>query len=202
MPVPINERLKNNEIEFNNVLMDRIFNQLRVSVPGIIQEFDPVTQTATVQVALREHVRQENLEYQWVPIPLLLDVPVQFPRGGGYVLTFPVKQGDECLVVFSDMCIDAWFSNGGVQNQIDKRRHDLSDAIAIPGLWSQPNKVEQYSTKHVELRNEKRTMFIRITDEEEDAIDIVAPAIRINGKNITNQTDYTNWINGGGQVDQ
>ncbi|MFC8686310.1 Gp138 family membrane-puncturing spike protein [Brevibacillus porteri] len=202
MPVPINERLKNNEIEFNYVLMDRIFNHMRVSVPGIIQEFDPLTQTATVQVALRERVRQENLEYQWVEISPLLDVPVVFPRGGGYTLTFPIKQGDECLIVFSDMCIDAWFSNGGVQNQIEQRRHDLSDAIAIPGLWSQPKKLENYSTKHVELRNDKRTMFIRITDEEEDAIDIVAPAIRINGKNITNQTDYTNWINGGGQVDQ
>lgn len=201
MPVPFNERLRNGEIEFYQVLMDRIFNQLRVSIPGIIQEFDPITQTATVQVAIREHVRQENLEYAWTEIPLLLDVPVQFPRGGGYVLTFPIKKGDECLVVFSDMCIDAWWANGGVQNQIEKRRHDLSDAVAIPGIWSQPRRYEKYSTKHVELRNDERSMFIRITDQSEDAIDIVAPKVRINGRNITDQEDYNNWINGGGRVD-
>ncbi|NRQ51994.1 Gp138 family membrane-puncturing spike protein [Brevibacillus sp. HD1.4A] len=199
MPIPINERIKNNEIELYNVLMDRIFNSMRVSIPGIIQEFDPVTQTASVKVAIREHVRQPNLDYEWTEIPLLLDVPVVFPRGGGYVLTFPIKSGDECLVVFSDMCIDAWFASGGVQNQIEKRRHDLSDAIAIPGLWSQPKRLEEYSTKHVELRDDTRTKFIRITDS---AIDITAPRIRINGNNITTQEAYDNWINGGGRVDE
>lgn len=202
MSVPINERIRSNEIEFYNVLMDNIFNSLRVSIPGIIEEFNPVTQTATIKVAIREHVRQPNLDYTWTEIPLLLDVPVVFPRGGGYVMTFPIQKGDECLVVFSDMCIDAWFASGGVQNQIEKRRHDLSDAIAIPGLWSQPKRLEQYSTKHVELRNDSRKMFIRITDETEEAIDIVAPRIRINGNNITTRESYDNWINGGGRVDQ
>lgn len=199
MAVPFNERLRNAEIEFYNMLIDRVSSQLRVSIPGIIQEFDPATQTATVQVALREHVRQETLEYAWTEIPLLLDVPVIFPRGGGYVLTFPVKKGDECLVVFSDMCIDAWFSNGGVQNQIEKRRHDLSDAIAILGLWSQPRRYEKYSTKHVELRNDDRSAFIRIKDDK--SVDIVSPTIRINGRNITTREDYDNWINSGGEVD-
>lgn len=63
------------------------------------------------------------------------------PRGGGFALTFPVAAGDECLVVFADACIDSWWQSGGVQNQAEKRRHDLSDGIVIPGLWSQPNKL-------------------------------------------------------------
>ncbi|WP_044898779.1 Gp138 family membrane-puncturing spike protein [Brevibacillus thermoruber] len=198
MSVPVSERIKENSIEFYNTLLDKVFNSLRVSVPGIIQDFDPITQTATVQIALREHVRQENMEYAWTAIPSLQDVPIVFPRGGGYVLTFPVRPGDECLVVFSDMCIDAWFSLGGVQNQIEKRRHDLSDAIAIPGLWSQPRRLQDYSTKHVELRDESRAQFVRIT---EDAIDLVAPRVRVNGVNITDSEHYNSWINGGGKVD-
>lgn len=199
MGVPVNERIEKSELEFYNILVDRVFSTLRVCVPGIIQEFDPTSQTATVKVALREQVRQENLEYKWTEIPLLLDVPVVFPRGGGYVLTFPVKQGDECLVVFSDLCIDAWFSLGGIQNQIEKRRHDLSDAIAIPGLWSQPRVLKDYSTKHVEIRNEDRSQFIRI---KEGAIDLVAPTIRVNGVNMTTQEAYSEWIDGGGKVDE
>ncbi|WP_419877664.1 Gp138 family membrane-puncturing spike protein [Brevibacillus centrosporus] len=199
MGVPINERIEKSELEFYNILVDRIFSTLRVCVPGIIQEFDPTSQTATVKVAIREQVRQENLEYKWTEIPQLLDVPVVFPRGGGYVLTFPVKQGDECLVIFSDMCIDAWFSLGGIQNQIEKRRHDLSDAIAIPGLWSQPKVLKDYSTKHVELRSEDRSQFIRI---KEGAIDLVAPSVRVNGVNMTTQEAYSEWIDGGGKVDE
>lgn len=198
MGVSINERVKVNDIEMYNTLMDKVFSTLRVSAPGIIKEFDPVSQTAKVQIAIREHVQQENLQLVWTEIPVLLDVPVVFPRGGGYVLTFPIKESDECLVVFSDMCIDAWFSLSGVQNQIEKRRHDLSDAIAIPGLWSQPRRLTEYSTKHVELRNEKRSQFIRITD---GAIDLVAPSIRANGVNMTTQERYDEWINGGGKVD-
>lgn len=73
-------------------------------------------------------------------IPLLVDVPVVMPRAGGYSLVFVPKVGDECLVVFADMCIDAWWQSGGVQPQADKRRHDLSDGFAIMGCWSQVNK--------------------------------------------------------------
>lgn len=198
MGVSIYERTKNNELELYNTLIDRIMNTLRVAAPGIIQSFDATTQTATVKIAIREQVRQENMEYVWTEIPLLLDVPVMFPRGGGYVLTFPIKTGDECLVIFGDNCYDAWFSSGGIQNQVEKRRHDLSDAICIPGLWSQPKVLQQYSTKHVELRNEGRTQYIRMT---EDSIDITSPSIRINGNNITTQENYDEWMQGGGKVD-
>jgi len=166
------------------MLIDKIFNSMRVSLPGIIREFDPLTQTATVEIAIREHVRQANLEYVWTNIPPLLDVPVVFPRGGGYVLTFPIQPGDECLVVFADMCIDAWFSNGGVQNQIEKRRHDLSDGIAIPGLWSQPRVIQNFSMSSVQLRNESGSQYIEIT---EDQINLVGN-VKANGKTVLTAT--------------
>lgn len=198
MGVTVSERLSNNDLDFYTTLMDSIFSRMRVSIPGIISKFDAETQTAEVQIALREHVQQENMQYAWTEIPPLLDVPVVFPRGGGYALTFPVKKGDECLIVFSDMCFDSWFSMSGIQNQIEKRRHDLSDAIAIPGLWSQPRKLKDFSTKHVELRNEDRSEFIRM---KPGVIDLVAPSIRVNGVNITRQEEYDMWIKGGGEVD-
>ncbi|KKX52445.1 Gp138 family membrane-puncturing spike protein [Brevibacillus borstelensis] len=195
MGVSINERLGDNEIEFYNTLIDKVFTTLRVSVPGIIRKFDHVTQTAEVQVALREHVRQENMEYVWTEIPPLQDVPVVFPRGGGYALTFPIKEGDECLIVFSDMCIDAWFSSGGVQNQIEKRRHDLSDAICIPGLWSQPKKLENFSRDAVHLRSDDGSAYISLTKDE---LNIVVPRVKINGINFGTHTHYA--PNGGGQT--
>ncbi|WP_289142457.1 Gp138 family membrane-puncturing spike protein [uncultured Brevibacillus sp.] len=199
MGVSVPERLKENDVDFYHTMIDKIFSTMRVSVPGIIKKFDAEKQTAEVQVALREHVQQENMQYEWVEIDVLLDVPVMFPRGGGYVLTFPVKKGDECLVVFSDMCIDAWFSLGDIQNQIEKRRHDLSDGIALLGLWSQPKKLDEFSREHVELRNDDRSDFIRI---KPGVIDLVAPTIRVNGVNITTRERYDEWIDEGGRVDR
>jgi hypothetical protein len=159
-------------------LMENMANNLRVAMPGIIQAFDASTQTATVQLALREKIRDLSGNINQVEIPLLLDVPVVLPRAGAFILTMPVQKGDECLVVFADMCIDAWFSHGGVQNQLEKRRHDLSDAFAILGAWSQPNKISNYSTTSAQLRNEAGTSYIEIKNNE---INIVSPTVKVNG---------------------
>ena len=85
-----------------------IFTGLRVAMPGIIQSFDPSTVTCTVQPAIYGQKVSDDGKAASEAIPILPDVPVVFPRGGGCTLTFPVKPGDECLLVFSDRCIDFW----------------------------------------------------------------------------------------------
>jgi hypothetical protein len=161
----IGERI-NTQDEFYRRLADKIKVDIRVAIPGIVQSFDPVEQTVTVQPAIRERVRDSDGNMQYVDLPLLLDVPVVFPRAGGFVLTMPVNPGDECLVVFADMCIDAWWSNSGVQNQIEKRRHDLSDAFAILGTWSQPRVVSGYSSDSAQLRTEDGQTCIALKNGE------------------------------------
>ncbi|KIS22011.1 Gp138 family membrane-puncturing spike protein [Clostridium botulinum] len=156
-------------------------NVLRVACPGIIQSFDPETQTVTVQLALREHITKPDFTKEWVNLPLLLDVPIVIPRAGGYCLTMPIQQGDECLVIFADMCIDSWFTYGGIQNQIEKRRHDLSDGFAILGTWSQPNKIENYSTDACQLRTIDGTTSIDIKPGE---INMNASKVKANGKDV------------------
>lgn len=155
-------------------------NVLRVACPGIIQSFNSDEQTVTVQLALRELISKEDLNQEWVNIPILLDVPIVIPRAGNYCMTFPIKQGDECLVIFADMCIDAWFSYGGIQNQLERRRHDLSDGFAILGIWSQPNKIKNYSTNSAQLRNLEGTSYIELKDND---IDLVGN-VKINGKSV------------------
>lgn len=139
--------------------------KMRVAIPGIIENFDPEKQTATVQPAITENVRLGQEDIKPIQLPLLTDVPVVFPRAGGYCLTFPVKKGDECLLVFSDMCIDGWWQSGGVQNQTETRRHDLSDAQAFLGVQSVPQAVKDYSTSSVMLRNEDKDSYFEIVDE-------------------------------------
>lgn len=86
-----------------------IFTGLRVAMPGIIQSFDPDTVTCIVQPAIYGQKVGDDGKVVSEAIPIIPDVPVVFPRGGGCTLTFPVKQGDECLLVFSDRCIDFWW---------------------------------------------------------------------------------------------
>lgn len=69
------------------------------------------------------------------PMPVLNNVPVIFPRTNNFSLTYPLEEGDYCLVLFSQRSIDLWLSTGGIVTPDDRRTFDLSDAIAIPGLF-------------------------------------------------------------------
>jgi hypothetical protein len=76
------------------------------------------------------------------PIPVLEDVPLCWPRAGGFNFIAPIKPGDEVLVFFADMCVDNWWQSGGLQPQAEIRRHDLSDGFAIPAAWNQTRRIK------------------------------------------------------------
>lgn len=156
-------------------------NNLRVAMPGIIQEFNAEEQTVTVQCAIREKINMDG-DLSWQEIPLLLDVPIIFPRAGNYILTMPIQVGDECLVVFGDSCMDAWWQSGGIQNQIDCRRHDLSDGYAIVGLYSQPRRINNYSTSTAQLRNLSGSAYVELSGNN---INIVGTNVTISAAKVT-----------------
>lgn len=132
------------------------------ALPGIIQSFNAVQQTVVVQPAVRAVVFNVNGQPTNLALPLLMDCPVQFPGGGGYTLTFPVAAGDECLVVFSSRCIDAWWQSGGVQNQAVLRMHDLSDGFALLGFRSVPRALSAVSTSATQLRSDDGGTFVEV----------------------------------------
>ena len=164
---PISERVTNdkNPSTFYDKMSDNISNDIRVACIGIIQAFNPTPgeQTVTVQPAIRERIKDQYGNFSYVNLPLLVDVPVQWPRGGGFLLTFPINPGDECELSFCDSCIDAWWSNGGVQNPMEQRRHDISDAVAKVGITSQHNPIGNYNMSAVELRNEAGTVKLSLS---------------------------------------
>ncbi len=171
MAMGLSERFGSEEEEqmslaFNNAA------QLRVAIPGIIESFDADKQTASVQPAIKENIQVGDEKAKAETLPILSDVPVCFPRAGGYCVTLPVEKGNECLLVFADMCIDGWWQSGGVQEQMETRRHDLSDAIAIMGITSQPKKVEEYSKDKLQIRTDNKNVICEI-DKEEQAVNIV-----------------------------
>lgn len=161
---------------------------LRVAIPGIIQSFDPIRQLAVVQIALRENVRTVVntttgvTAWRDTAITPVQDVPVVLPRGGGYSLTLPLKSGDECLLVFGDMARDLWWVRGGVQNQFEKRRHDLSDAFCIPGPWSKPRAINNYSTTSAQVRSDDGTVII---DLAETGVTVTAPTVAVVSSEVT-----------------
>lgn len=155
------------------------------ALPVIIESFDPDAMTCTAQPAIRAQIRDEQNAWHDVTLPLLVDVPVVFPSGGGYTLTFPIAEGDEALVVFSSRCIDAWWQSGGVQNQAELRMHDLSDGFALVGPRSQVRVLPNVSTASVQLRSDDGSAYVEINGTQINAVSTTevkatAPNVTVN----------------------
>jgi len=151
--------------------LDYVKTRINSHKLGTIVTFDPITQTATVRIAHKAweseldpeyHYSWNNLRYtqvnngkgRIVDYPVLRNVPVFTPAGGAAALTMPVKSGDPCLVIFSDLDISEWFGKGKTDAiPPTMRKHDIRDALAIVGFRPRTNLISNYSADDAELRN-------------------------------------------------
>lgn len=135
---------------------------VHVACPGIVESVDMNAKTVTVRPAIKAAVGKSDGSVESTELPLLVDVPIVFPSAGGFTLTFPIKKGDNCLVVFGDSCMDAWWQSGGVQEPVEFRQHDLSDSFAIFAPLNQTHEIPDISTENVQLRNDSGESFFEI----------------------------------------
>lgn len=127
--------------------------EIWTALPAQVESFDASKRTIVAQPTIQLQVEDQYGNTQWRSMPLFHDVVVQFPGGGGFVLTFPLQQGDEGILVFSSRCIDAWWERGGIQVQSELRMHDLSDGFFIPTVRSMPNVESDISTTEAQWRS-------------------------------------------------
>jgi hypothetical protein len=132
---------------------------------GTIQSFDPAEQTAAATVNYRKTFKLPNEQGVYglttVPYPQLVDCPVIFLGGGGASLTFPVAQGDECLVLFNDRDLDNWFQGNLNAPPATPRLHSFSDAIIMVGLRSRPNVVQSFNSDNMQIKTGTLTVTFR-----------------------------------------
>ncbi len=155
------ERL-DDQSEALRLAMENTQSQMWTALPGIVTGVDLSAQTVSVQPTIQGSISSSDGSTQSVNMPLLVDVPIVWPRAGGFALTFPIKAGDEVLVVFASRCIDTWWQSGGVGVQAEARMHDLSDGFAILAPTSQPKTMSNVSAANVQLRDETGTTFVEI----------------------------------------
>jgi hypothetical protein len=148
---------------------DALATKMRVAIPAEVISFDEAVQTVSVQPLIQEKViSRADGTVIWTPLPVINDVPVLFPQAGNFILTMPIQPGDVVQLLINDLCLDAWYENGGQQNWMDRRRHDLSDAVAIPGLNAKPQAeaIAAVQTDAAEFRTKDRTQYVRLEDDQ------------------------------------
>lgn len=159
--------------------LDGLAMSLWCALPGIIESYDPTKGTCSVLPSIQGRISNPDGTHRYEKMPLLQDCPVVYMGGGGFVATFPIQAGDECLVIFADRCIDGWWQNGGAQVPPDPRIHDLSDGFAIVGPRSQPSAIPNVSPSTAQLRSLDGSTYVEIASG--GVVNIVAPG----GLNIT-----------------
>jgi phage baseplate assembly protein gpV len=157
---------RNTEIQDPEELQRTIFETLQASlwtaIPCIVDSVNLEKQTITAVPAIKAKVSDKDGKVSDVELPLLINIPLMFPRAGGFALTFPIVKDDEVLVIFASRCIDSWWQQGGIQVQAELRMHDLSDGFAILAPTSQPKVLPNVSADNVQLRNEDGDVYFEI----------------------------------------
>ena len=142
-------------------------SRLWTSAPGTVVpgSYDRQKQTISVQLSVKGFVKAEDGSQSSVDLPILPDVPVQFPSGGGVTMTFPIKGGEEVLVNFAARAPGAWQQSGGQQNATDAGMHSLSNGFAQLGYRSNPKALEDVDTDSVTIRSDDNNTKISLNPE-------------------------------------
>jgi hypothetical protein len=133
-------------------------------------------QRATVRLLLRSVLYDGSV----VSLPLIVDAPVVYPAGGNMIFTMPVAAGDECLVYFSDRCMEEWQQLGGLQTP-EFRLHDIADGIVHVGISSDPKMLSDISTTSAELRSLDNSVKISVDPRADGIITLKAAIVNVVG---------------------
>jgi len=118
------------------LLAMNIRHSIYCHMPATIVTYDENTQTATVKPSLMTNFETEDGETHAEILPDIHGVPVVLPRGAMGYINMPVNPNDHCMLLFQDKSMDGWMQNGGIlTDPKDLRSHDISDAVAMMGLY-------------------------------------------------------------------
>lgn len=114
---------------------DRLYH-LHTGLPAKVLSYDPASQSAKVQPVLQRAFEFPDGSVKVVDCPELNRVPVVFPGGNGWAIRFRLKPDDEVFLAFAERSLDRWKDSpaGAMVDPLESRKHDLTDAIAIPSL--------------------------------------------------------------------
>ena len=109
---------------------------IHTAIPGTIVSYDPAKGQATVKPSMKFTTKGGNA----IDYPQISGVPVLFQQHAGQKATvaFPVKPGDGCLLIVSEQSLDYWMYG---QETGTNLKFDLTNAVAIPGLFAKANTV-------------------------------------------------------------
>lgn len=130
-------------------------------MPGRVVSFNPGNQTITVQPLYRPTHNGEAVD-----MPELVEVPVRFPRMGGFVMTTPVKAGDTVTLRPQMRSSEEYHTGGAYETPQDNRSMSLSDMEAfLDGGESISDPIAGFNSKNLEIRSADGSFKIEMSED-------------------------------------
>jgi hypothetical protein len=166
------------------ILENRV-SQIHTALPGVVQSYDSSTQIAKVAPGVKKIL----VNGDEVELPVCTEVPVIMPGSGDAIIHFPIKKGDPVLLVFCQRAIDEFLLSGKISKPSKKRKHDLTDSVAIPGLLTFNNQGLAYNNEDLIVKKGSSKIVIKANGDVEindDKIVIknLTGIVEINGGNL------------------
>lgn len=171
--------------EFVQEVTDTVKDTLKgvhTAIPGSIVSFDPGTGLATVLPTMKF----KKPDGTTVDFPQVTGVPVVFPQSMGQQATiaYPVKAGDGCLILFSEQALDQFLYDRDTGTDL---KFDLSNAVAIVGLFAKGNSVMAEATNSNAVIVDAQGTRVKV---QSGLVQIDAATVTING-NVTVNGNFT-----------
>lgn len=190
---------QNDELNFwRNML------QINTCIPAIVDTFDSATQRISARPAIRgKFINPDDFSVQYFDYPKITNIPLSIqwsPNIGG--ITYPIKSGDICTLIFSQRSLDNFLISGKTSNPFDPadskyteiRLFDLTDAMCFPGIITNNLQIQGYNNDAIEVRTVDGLKKVSVSENEltmqagtsiikvtEAGIDMTALQINING---------------------
>lgn len=168
--------------ELLRLAIDSFLEDVHTCMPGKVESYDADKQKADVKPMLKRLIQHEDGQETVESLPVIPDVPVIFQRGGGFFQSFPLKKGDLVALHFAERSIDSYLSSSGADSDPGVfTRHDLTDAVAVPGLYPFNRAIKDISSANMVMGDDNGGIQIHLTPDgtmevklEGDSSDAVA----------------------------
>lgn len=148
--------------ELLNLILDHRLRELHTAIPCRVESYDASKQTCDALPMLKMQTPDGQGGYTSEALPVLPNVPVAFPRGGGFFVSFPLAKGDFVFVIFAERAIGAWRKKGEATSPGDLRLHPLAGAVALPCLYPSDQKLDSAHAENMVLGKDGSTAQIHL----------------------------------------
>jgi hypothetical protein len=169
--------------EVKNVILDKL-RDVHTMIPGRIVTFDP----DKCEASILPFGKFKKPDGSMMDYPQLNEVPCYIMQGSEQTATvvFPIKPGDECIVLFSEQALDTWRTKAASNTDL---KFDLSNASAIVGMFSKPNPLVKEACADNSLIIEKDGERVRLKKGETYIRDTAGQSITMTPAAITIQAN-------------